>query len=163
MGTVPFVDGDQVCGERLDLARVAQPPGVHAADAGDAAGERLDHADRLPVVADVDGSSFNEVTFLAKVGTGAWEDIGTDDSRPYRVFHDVADVDPGTTVSYRAVVLDNADHTRSSNVATSTVAPARANVMAQARPMPEPPPVTIALRPPRSTTLLTSTTGVAAT
>ena len=47
--------------------------------------------------ADVGGDSFDEVTFLAKVGHGGWQDIGTDDNAPYRVFHDVADVAPGTT------------------------------------------------------------------
>jgi alpha-amylase len=79
--------------------------------------------DRLEVRADVAGSSFYEVTFLAKVGRGPWRDIGTDDNAPYRVFHDVSDVEPGTTVRYRAVVLDNAHHTRSSGVRSSTVAP----------------------------------------
>ena len=69
------------------------------------------------------GDSFYEVTFLAKVGNGRWQDIGTDDNAPYRVFHDVSDVAPGTRVRYRAVVLDNAGHTRSSAVARSTVAP----------------------------------------
>ena len=79
--------------------------------------------DRLEVRADVAGDSFYEVTFLAKVGSGPWQDIGTDDSAPYRVFHDVSDVAPGTTIEYRAVVLDNAGHTRSSSVRSSTVAP----------------------------------------
>jgi hypothetical protein len=79
--------------------------------------------DRLDVRADVAGDSFYEVTFLAKVGGGAWQDIGTDDNAPYRVLHDVADVEPGTPVRYRAVVLDNAHHTRSSGVRSSTVAP----------------------------------------
>ena len=54
------------------------------------------------------------MTFLAKSGKGGWKDIGTDDNAPYRVFHDVSDIAPGTTVQYRAVVLDNAHHTRSS-------------------------------------------------
>jgi len=79
--------------------------------------------DRLEVRADVAGDSFYEVTFLAKVGNGPWQDIGTDDNAPYRVFHDVSDFEPGTTVRYRAVVLDNAHHTRSSGVESSTVAP----------------------------------------
>jgi alpha-amylase len=79
--------------------------------------------DRLEVRADVVGSSFYEVTFLAKVGHGPWRDIGTDDNAPYRVFHDVSDVAPGTTIQYRAIVLDNAHHTRSSGVRRSTVAP----------------------------------------
>jgi glycosidase len=78
--------------------------------------------DRLEVRADVAGDSFYEVTFLAKVGDGAWQDIGTDDNAPYRVFHDVSDFAPGTTIQYRAVVLDNANHTSSSTVRSSTVA-----------------------------------------
>ncbi|HSD80593.1 MAG TPA: alpha-amylase family glycosyl hydrolase, partial [Solirubrobacteraceae bacterium] len=79
--------------------------------------------DRLEVRADVGGDSFYEVTFLAKVGNGRWQDVGTDDNAPYRVFHDVADVAPGTPIRYRAVVLDNAGHTRSSAVRSTTVAP----------------------------------------
>jgi glycosidase len=79
--------------------------------------------DRLEVRADVAGDSFYEVTFLAKAGSGAWQDIGTDDNAPYRVFQDVSDVAPGTTIQYRAIVLDNAGHTRSSSVRSSTVAP----------------------------------------
>jgi hypothetical protein len=79
--------------------------------------------DRLEVRADVAGSSFYEVTFFAKVGNGAWQDIGTDDNAPYRVFHDISDIAPGTTIKYRAVVLDNAHHTRSSATRSSTVAP----------------------------------------
>jgi hypothetical protein len=82
-----------------------------------------DGRDRLEVRADVAGDSFYEVTFLAKVGGGPWQDIGTDDNAPYRVFQDVSDVAPGTTIQYRAVVLDNAHHTRSSAVRSSTVAP----------------------------------------
>jgi glycosidase len=78
--------------------------------------------DRLEVRADVAGDSFYEVTFLAKVGDGPWQDIGTDDNAPYRVFHDVSDVAPGTTIQYRAVVLDNARHTSSSSVRSATVA-----------------------------------------
>jgi alpha-amylase len=78
--------------------------------------------DRLEVRADVGGDSFYEVTFLAKVGDGPWQDIGTDDNAPYRVFHDVSDIAPGTTIQYRAVVLDNANHTSSSSVQSATVA-----------------------------------------
>jgi alpha-amylase len=57
------------------------------------------------------------------VGGGPWQDIGTDDNAPYRVFHDVSDTEPGTAIRYRAVVLDNANHTRSSEVQSSSVAP----------------------------------------
>jgi alpha-amylase len=63
------------------------------------------------------------VTFLARTGNGGWRPIGTDDNAPYRVFHDVADLAPGTRVQYKAVVLDNAGHTRASAVRTGTVAP----------------------------------------
>jgi glycosidase len=79
--------------------------------------------DRLEVTANVAGDSFYEVTFLARAGHGGWRDIGTDDNAPYRVFHDVSDIAPGTPVQYRAVVLDNAHHTRQSAVRVATVAP----------------------------------------
>ncbi len=78
---------------------------------------------RMQVAANVGGSSFYEVTFYAKVGNGQWEPIGTDDTAPYRVFHDVSALDPGTPLQYRAVVLDNAGHTATSE-ALSTAAPA---------------------------------------
>jgi glycosidase len=67
---------------------------------------------RMLVSANVGGTSFNEVTFYAKVGSGKWQSIGTDDTRPYRVFHDVSSLADGTKVTYRAVVRDNAGHTR---------------------------------------------------
>jgi alpha-amylase len=77
---------------------------------------------RMQVAANVGGSSFYEVTFYAKVGNGQWQPIGTDDTAPYQVFHDVSSLDPGTPLEYRAVVLDNGQHTATSN-AQSTVAP----------------------------------------
>ena len=63
------------------------------------------------------------MTFLAKTGSGPWQDIGTDDNAPYRVFHDTSDIAPGTQVSYKAIVLDNAGHTRTSAVTTATIPP----------------------------------------
>jgi alpha-amylase len=77
--------------------------------------------DRLEVGAELGSDEFAEVTFLAKSGKGGWHDIGTDDNAPYRVFHDVSDIAPGTRVQYRAVVLDNAGHTRSSGVRSATI------------------------------------------
>ena len=41
--------------------------------------------DRLEVGAHLSRDQFAEVTFLAKVGRGGWQDIGTDDNAPYRV------------------------------------------------------------------------------
>ena len=78
---------------------------------------------RMHVAADVAGSSFYEVTFQAKVGNGAWRTIGTDDSAPYQVFHDTSTYPTGTSLQYRAVVLDNGGHTRLSQ-ARSTAVPA---------------------------------------
>lgn len=87
-------------------------------------------AGRVAVQAAVSGTGFNEVTFLARTpgakgAAGRWASIGTDDSAPYRVFHDVADLPVGTRVQYRAVVLDNAGHTRASDIRTGTVEPPR--------------------------------------
>ncbi len=79
--------------------------------------------ERVEVRADVGGDSFYEVTFQADSGDG-WEAIGTDDNAPYRVFHDVSGLRPGTEVRYRAVVLDNAGHTRRSGRRATTVRPA---------------------------------------
>ncbi len=76
---------------------------------------------RMRVRALVGGASFNEVTFYAKVGAGRWRSIGTDDSRPYRVYHDTSRIDDGTPVRYRAVVRDNAGHTRLSDWRLATV------------------------------------------
>jgi hypothetical protein len=78
--------------------------------------------DRAEISATVGGSSFYEVTFFARDGK-RWKAIGTDDNAPYRVFHDIADEKPGTRIDYKAVVLDNAGHTRSSRDRTLTVAP----------------------------------------
>jgi glycosidase len=77
--------------------------------------------DRAEVRADVAGDSFYEVTFEAKAGNGDWQTLGTDDSAPYRVFQDVSDVPAGTTLSYRATVLDNAGHMRTSALRTAPV------------------------------------------
>ena len=77
---------------------------------------------RMDVTADVGGDSFYEVTFYARAGGGDWQAIGTDDNAPYRVFHDVWDAEPGTQMQYKAVVLDNAGHTRESAPRTAHVA-----------------------------------------
>jgi hypothetical protein len=79
--------------------------------------------DRVEVGADVAGDAFSEVTFLARSGRHGWRSIGTDDNAPYRVFHDVSDVAPGTRISYRAIVVDDAGHQRRSHTASTRVAP----------------------------------------
>jgi glycosidase len=76
---------------------------------------------RMHVTAQVGGSSFYEVTFQAKVGHGGWRSIGTDDTAPYQIYHDTTAIPSGTTVQYRAVVLDNAGHERASAPKRATV------------------------------------------
>jgi alpha-amylase len=87
---------------------------------------------RMLVAANVGGSSFNEVTFYAKVGNGTWQSIGTDDSRPYRVFHDISPAPDGTKVTYRAVVRDNAGQQRLSNTQDAIVPAPRLTIEAPA-------------------------------
>ena len=76
---------------------------------------------RMHVAADVASRSFQEVTFWAKVGSARWTPIGTDDSAPYQVFHDLSAKTPKTPVRYRAVVLDNAGHTSMSTTRRTRV------------------------------------------
>jgi alpha-amylase len=82
------------------------------------------HRDRVEVGAHVDGDSFYEVTFVARTRQDAgWQAIGTDDTAPYRVFHDVADLNPDTRIEYRATALDNRGHTRTSAAHSLVIAP----------------------------------------
>jgi hypothetical protein len=76
---------------------------------------------RMEVGAELGSRAFAEVTFQARVGTGEWQSIGTDDNAPYRVFHDVSGLETGTAVQYRAIVLDNAGNTRTSRTRTADV------------------------------------------
>jgi alpha-amylase len=87
---------------------------------------------RMEVRADVRGDSFYEVTFQARAGDGDWQSIGTDDNAPYRVFHDVSGLEPGTAVAYRAVVLDNAGHTRTSRERATEVPDPRVTIVTPA-------------------------------
>jgi alpha-amylase len=98
------------------LDRAHRAPAITLADPGAL-------RDRAELRAEVAGGGFAEVTFLARVGNRGWTPIGTDDNAPYRVFHDVADLAPGTRVQYKAVVLDNAGNTRASASRAGTVAP----------------------------------------
>ena len=103
--------------------RIGKPdPAIRcsAADlAGEARGRRPRRIHGCSVSATVGGSSFNEVTFYARVGNDDWKSIGTDDTRPYRVFHDVSSIPDRKQVTYRAVVRDNAGHQRLSGSATA--------------------------------------------
>jgi glycosidase len=87
--------------------------------------------DRAEIRAEIGGDSFYEVSFEARVGgPGAeWTPIGTDDTYPYRVFHDVAALRAGTSAQYRAVVRDSRGRTRRSDVARGTVAPPAISIL----------------------------------
>ncbi|MCP8999581.1 alpha-amylase family glycosyl hydrolase [Pseudarthrobacter sp. RMG13] len=76
---------------------------------------------RIKVTADVGGTSFYEVTFEARTAGGGWAPIGTDDTAPYQVFHDVAALDAGTALEYRATVLDNGGHRATSQPRAAAV------------------------------------------
>ncbi|MFD0743027.1 alpha-amylase family glycosyl hydrolase [Phytohabitans flavus] len=76
---------------------------------------------RMHVTADVAGSSFYEVAFYAQTGNGQWRPVGVGDNPPYQVFGDVSDLRAGTPVRYKAVVLDNRDHTATSAARTAAV------------------------------------------
>lgn len=106
---------------RIPHSKAAPAISLQAPAAAAAAATSQGDNGRMQVTADVDGSSFYEVTFQAKTAGGDWESIGTDDTAPYRVFHDVAGLKPGTALKYRAVVLDNGGHASVSNPRTATV------------------------------------------
>ncbi|HYN96238.1 MAG TPA: alpha-amylase family glycosyl hydrolase [Pilimelia sp.] len=94
------------------LPRSSAAPAIRLAPPAPAAESR----GRMRVAAAVAGRAFAEVTFYAQAGGGRWAPIGTDDTAPYQVFHDVSGLRPGAPVRYRAVVLDNAGHTAASAV-----------------------------------------------
>lgn len=110
LSTVVYRSVDRIARERRAPAIGLRAPKPSALTPG-----------RMQVAADVRGSSFYEVTFQQRVGAGAWRTIGVDDNAPYRVFPDVSVLAPGTRVSYRAAVLDNAGHSRGTQVRTARV------------------------------------------
>jgi hypothetical protein len=100
-----------------DIARSHRAPTVSLSAPTPAPGDR----GRLQVTAAVGGTSFYEVTFYAQSGGGPWQPVGTDDNAPYQVFDDVSDLRDGTTVKYKAVVLDNRGHSRPSATRSAVV------------------------------------------
>jgi glycosidase len=53
-------------------------------------------------------NTYAEVTFAYRVaGSTRWHRLGTDDGAPYRIFHDVSGLAPGSVVQYRAVLRDS--------------------------------------------------------
>jgi alpha-amylase len=94
-----------------DAPQISLPePTVSAEDAG-----------RVEVAADVEATTYAEVSFWAKPAEGEWTYIGTDDNAPYRVFHDVSGLAPGTVVEYSAIASDGLGHDRESATVTGDV------------------------------------------
>ncbi len=62
------------------------------------------------------GPGYAEVTFAVSVDGEPYTVIGTDDNAPYRVYHDVAALPAGSSLTYKAIVSD-ADR----NLASTTV------------------------------------------
>lgn len=63
---------------------------------------------RAEIGAAITENTFAQTTFLYRpVGTTKWTTVGTDDSAPYRVFHDVSGIAKGTLLEYRALVKDS--------------------------------------------------------
>ena len=81
-------------------ARIPHSKAAPAVELGEPGAAPADNG-RMKVTADVGGASFYEVTFEAKTAGGGWAPIGTDDTAPYQVFHDVAALAAGTAVEYR--------------------------------------------------------------
>ncbi|MDJ0771144.1 MAG: pullulanase-type alpha-1,6-glucosidase [Ilumatobacter sp.] len=59
---------------------------------------------RVEVGADLSLAGYTEVTFAVSTDGGTtYEPIGTDDNAPYRMFHDVSGLAPGTPLMYKAI------------------------------------------------------------
>ncbi len=64
-------------------------------------------ADRAEIGATLSSNTFAQASFIYReVGTSKWRPLGTDDSAPFRVFHDVSGYPNGTLLEYRTVVRD---------------------------------------------------------
>ena len=63
---------------------------------------------RAEIAAATPDAVFAQVTFAVRpVGTPDWTVLGTDDTAPYRVFHDVSGMPHGTLLEYRAILADS--------------------------------------------------------
>jgi hypothetical protein len=68
-------------------------------------------ADRAEIRAAAPANTPVQASFAFRpVGTSDWQQLGTDDNAPYRVFHDVSALPKGSLIEYRTVLKDNAGH-----------------------------------------------------
>jgi glycosidase len=71
---------------------------------------------RAEISAELNTDAFAQASFWFRpVGTTAWQQLGTDDNAPYRVFHDVSGYPTGTLLEYRVVVRDTAGRVSASS------------------------------------------------
>lgn len=70
-----------------------------------ALGGRLNDANQMELVADVEESRYSQTSFFYRVvGTEEWVPLGTSAGPDARVFHDLAGVENGNLLEYRAVI-----------------------------------------------------------
>lgn len=72
---------------------------------------------RVEVRADVTPGTYAEVTFAVSIGAGPYAVLGTDDSPPHAVFHDVSGLTAGTPLTYKAIVADLGGNLNAAKVA----------------------------------------------
>ncbi|MFF7755525.1 pullulanase-type alpha-1,6-glucosidase [Streptomyces sp. NPDC007971] len=78
----------------------------------------------VDVTAGVDGGQLNRVVFAAQVADGPWRTLGSADHAPYKVTQTLGrHVPAGTTLRYKAVVIDSAGHTASALASSTTGTP----------------------------------------
>ncbi|MER6027860.1 pullulanase-type alpha-1,6-glucosidase [Streptomyces sp. NPDC001851] len=100
------------------LAEPAAPPSITLnAPAAGATGT-------VDVGAGVDGGRLNRVVFAAQVGDAKWQVLGSADHAPYKVTQTLGKGIPaGTTLRYKAVVVDSAGHTASATASSTSGTP----------------------------------------
>ncbi len=73
-----------------------------------ALGGRLNDANQMELVADVEESRYSQTSFSYRVvGTEEWVPLGTSVGPDARIFHDLAGVENGNLLEYRAVINGN--------------------------------------------------------
>ncbi|MGP3947172.1 pullulanase-type alpha-1,6-glucosidase [Streptomyces sp. 7N604] len=74
----------------------------------------------VEISADVDGGGLNRVVFAAQVGNGKWQVLGSADHAPYKVTQHIDEqVEAGTPLRYKAVVVDSAGRTAGALASTT--------------------------------------------